>query len=727
MTLHTESEERLEHPLIKLAHAYGVATSYTGQQGEFIEIDDDVLIKVLKALNVEVANDAEATQALHDFAQASYSRLSHKTLLHIYSQESRVEVHHGVREIPTATLILEDGSTYPHAIECVPPSQPEAHPTDFGFKATSNLVIPADVPLGYHTLHITAGEESCDAFLICAPKKVELINELKNGRLWGWMAQLYSVRSHESWGIGDFEDLRNIVVEARKTTGADFVQINPTHAGEPVLPLTPSPYLPVSRRYVNFTYIRPESIPEYSALNAEDKAKVDELRNKARALNDDADYIDRDAMWSYKMPALWTIYSQGRSDARQNQFIAFKQDQGEDLHAYAVWCLAYDKWGAPTAEPDSWQKKYNRDSDEIKQLCARFPDTLDFYSWLEWIAFEQLEDAQKAARDAGMPIGIMSDMAVGVHPDGCEVWWNPERFARGATVGAPPDFYNQQGQNWSQPPFSPVNLEETGYATYRNMVAGMFEKAGAVRIDHILGLFRLWWIPEGNSAKSGAYVHYNSDIMLGILALEANRAHGTVIGEDLGVVPPYVAGALTDHAVLGCAIEWYEVMNGVFTPPQKWREYAMASAMTHDMPPNPGYLNYEQVKIREELGLLTDSVEEFQKEAEEEHYNLMKMLVAQGFVEVDWIKTKAAEAEHEEDIIAGMHKALCASPCKLITASFADAVGERRAQNQPGTNNEYPNWRIPLADGEKNIVYANDLFTNERLLNLGRVMNSIHK
>ena len=165
----------------------------------------------------------------------------------------------------------------------------------------------------------------------------------------------------------------------------------------------------------------------------------------------------------------------------------------------------------------------------MQGLRRQFPDTLDFYRWLEWIADEQLGAAQQAAKDAGMQIGLMADMAVGVHPSGSDVWWNPECFAKGATVGAPPDYFNQQGQDWSQPPLNPIELENTGYLTYRHMVQGMFAHAGAVRIDHILGLFRLWWIPSGRTPKDGAYVQYDSEIMLGILALEASRTHGVVV------------------------------------------------------------------------------------------------------------------------------------------------------------------------------------------------------
>ena len=223
--------------------------------------------------------------------------------------------------------------------------------------------------------------------------------------------------------------------------------------------------------------------------------------------------------------------------------------------------------GSTQRRGEQLERKFNRNSPEIANLRKQYPDTLDFYRWLEWIAAEQLSSAQQAAKDAGMHIGIMSDMAVGVHPSGADVWWNPERFAKGATVGAPPDMFNQQGQNWSQPPLSPINLETTGYEAYRNMVHGMFARAGAVRIDHILGLFRLWWIPENRSAMDGAYVYYDSDIMLGVLAIEASRAGGVVVGEDLGVVPDHVADSLSSHGILGCAVEWFEQCDGVFRAP----------------------------------------------------------------------------------------------------------------------------------------------------------------
>ena len=584
---------------------------------------------------------------------------------------------------------------------------------------TSYLVLPADLPEGYHTLEVTVGGKTEIATVISAPEKIELLDDMKEGSLWGWMSQLYSIRSSGSWGIGDYEDLKTLLVESKKKTGADFMLINPLHAAEPVPPIEPSPYLPISRRFINFSYIRPESMPEYAVLSPEDKAKVDELHEQVKPLNGNARILDRETMWRTKMQALWIIYKSGLSAQRQAEFDQYLAEVGDEIESYATWCLCYDKWGASNGSDDDWVRKYNRDSEEVAQLRAQYPDTLEFYRWLEWVATEQLHAAQQAAREAGMKIGIVADMAVGVHPAGSDVWWNPERFAKGATVGAPPDMFNQQGQDWSQPPLNPIALEQTGYKVYRDMVHGMFSNAGAVRIDHILGLFRLWWIPEGKKAMDGTYVHYDSDIMLGILALEASRAGGVVVGEDLGVVPAYVSKSLSEHGILGCAVEWFEQFDGEFRAPKDWRPYALASVNTHDLPPAAGYLEYGHVKLREQLGLLSGPVEEFQKSAEAEHNAMLSMLVDEGYLDASALEDELA---NENEIIDALYRGLKGSPCKLMAASIVDAVGEKRTQNQPGTSNEYPNWRIPLADGDGNVVPLEQLFDNTRLQEIAAIM-----
>ena len=528
MTEQTENATRLARPLIRLAKLVGVATSYVGMSRDYHEIEDDVLVAVLKALGIDASNDDAIEQSIAAIQRERNIRIIPPTVLHIVGKKSKIEVHGGALDVPEASITLEDGETYAGKIEHEG-GNGAAVEVDGGFVCTSYLVLPEDLPEGYHTLEVTVGGKTESATVISAPEKIELLDEMKEGSLWGWMSQLYSIRSSGSWGIGDYEDLKALLVESKKKTGADFMLINPLHAAEPVPPIEPSPYLPISRRFINFSYIRPESMPEYAALSPEDKAKVDALHEQVEPLNGDAQVLDRETMWRTKMQALWIIYKAGLSAQRQAEFDRYLAEVGDEIESYATWCLCYDKWGASNGSDDDWVRKYNRDSEEVAQLRAQYPDTLEFYRWLEWIATEQLHAAQQAARDAGMKIGIIADMAVGVHPAGSDVWWNPERFAKGATVGAPPDMFNQQGQDWSQPPLNPIALDQTGYKVYRDMVHGMFSNAGAVRIDHILGLFRLWWIPEGKKAMDGTYVHYDSDIMLGILALEASRAGGVVV------------------------------------------------------------------------------------------------------------------------------------------------------------------------------------------------------
>lgn len=716
-----ESQERLARPLIRLAKLNGVATSYIGQQGEFNEIDDDVIIRVLAALGVQASTPEQIAQSLSSELEDKRTRVISGVSLAIVGHRATVPINHPAGSVPKVVLTLEDGSRFGN-LE-VEPDTSAAYPAANGaFYVSSRVVIPTTLPIGYHVLSVTIGEQTTKSRLIVAPERVPLLPELQHGQLWGWMAQLYSIRSHNSWGVGDYHDLALIAHDAKTETGANFIQVNPLHAAEPVAPLTPSPYLPDSRRFINFTYIRPEDIPEFAALSDSDKKSVQNLRATVSGLNDDAEHIiDRDAMWKAKTPALWKIFRVPRSPERQKQFDDFKKRQGTELDGYATWCVCYEVWGAPVDSPDSWVRKYTIDSPEVRSLIASRHEMLEFYRWLEWVASQQLAAAQNAARDAGMKVGLMMDMAVGVHPLGSDVWSHPERFAKQVSVGAPPDFFNQQGQDWSQPPFNPRYLEKTGYRAYSDLVHSMFQTAGALRIDHILGLFRLWWVPAGKTAKYGTYVYYNDAVMLGILAIEATRAHGVVVGEDLGVVPDYVAKRLREHGLLGSVVEFFEQKDGEFIDPAEYREMALSSVVTHDMPPTAGYLEYASVKIRQRLHLLTEPVEEFQAAQTREHEALIRFLVKGGWLSQD---DAAHEAERTQKVVQAMYRALKASPSKLLCVAIVDGVGEKRTQNQPGTNNEYPNWRVPLADGDLHPVYAENLFALPGMQALAKIMNA---
>ncbi len=364
----------------------------------------------------------------------------------------------------------------------------------------------------------------------------------------------------------------------------------------------------------------------------------------------------------------------------------------------------------------------------MAELIREHADLVEFQCWLQWIADEQVSAAQQIAKNSGMALGLMQDMAVGVHSLGADVWWNPERFAVGSvTVGCPPDFYNQQGQDWGQPPFNPNYLNATGYGVYRDMVHTMFAHAGAVRIDHVLGLFRLWWIPQGEGAKNGAYVTYNVDAMIAILTIEASRADGLVIGEDLGTVPNYVRKVLASHGVLGTVVEWFARVDDSpnagdpYDDPTNYRKYALASVTTHDLPPTAGYLQFEHVQLRERLHLLTESVESFQASATAERQAMLNRLRTLGLISDE----EADDADsHIPQIVEAMHAMLRKSPSLLIQAALVDGVGERRTQNQPGTSDQYPNWRIPLADEHGRVVHTDEVFDLPRVKSLAAIMDA---
>lgn len=731
-----ESPARLKRPLIRLAKACGVSTSYIDQLGAYVEIRDEVLVAVLASLGVDASNPAAISKSLLETECRQREQLVPPTVLAITGRANNVPLRCSADALVALTLALEDGTAYAGDLRANLRVHKDA---DFGEQL--ELTLPDDLPIGYHTLNVQVGGVQRRATVIVAPPRIELPEAVRQRQRWGWMTQMYSVRSADSWGVGDYGDLKRLAADAGEKSHADFMLINPIHAGAPVPPLQPSPYLPESRRFLNVTYIRPQDIPEYAALDDATRAQVEELHASVAAANDSAEPMDINASWDAKRQALWLIFSAPRSEERETAFAEFKRAAGPDLDAFATWCLAFEVWGAPWEE-NSWFFRTDKNSPAVAALVRDHHDMFEFQRWLQWIADEQVAAAQQAAKDSGMALGLMQDMAVGVHALGADVWWSPERFADGVTVGAPPDFYNQLGQDWGQPPFSPQYLESTGYRVYREMVHNMFAHAGALRIDHVLGLFRLWWIPRGCTARDGAYVTYNHEVMLSILAIEASRANGVVIGEDLGTVPEYVSKVLAEHGVLGTAVEWFSRVDNSpnagdpYAPPEDYRKYALASVTTHDLPPTAGYLKLEHVDLREELDLLNEPAEQFRAEVQAEIDQMLALLVSRGYLPqevADGLKAACApDADDAETadrealiqrVVEAMHVMLRDAPSVLVQAALVDGVGEHRTQNQPGTSWEYPNWRIPLADETGRVVHTEEVFELPRVQSLAAALN----
>lgn len=699
------------HHLAELAGAYGIATEFWDWKGRLTEVSDATVVAILAAMDVDAATPEAAERALSAWRDRPWAQVLPRCVVIEQGTPRRVLIHVPDGTPLTVTVRLEDGGSreVPLVEHLVAPRE-----IDGRLIGEAAAEVPGDLPLGYHRLSARTIDGVAESSLIVTPHFLGFPPAMGDKRAWGYATQLYSVRSADSWGIGDLQDLADLATWSATQQFASYVLVNPLHAAEPMPPLEPSPYLPTSRRYVNPLYIRPESIPEYASLDERARDRIGQLKSRlAKALGNDP-AIRRNDVWEAKIAALRVVFDAGLKPSRLMSLNDFVRREGRGLIQFATWCTLVTQHGMDWR---AWDAELQRPSSpEVTEFSGKHVGDIVFFSWLQWIADNQLRAAQSAAKDAGMRIGIMNDLAVGVSSQSAEAWTLGDVFARGVSVGAPPDHFNQTGQDWGQIPWRPDRLDDLSYAPFRTMVAGILRHSGGIRVDHIMGLFRLWWIPEGGSATQGTYVRYNHEAMVGILALEAHRAGALVVGEDLGVVEPWVRVYLRDRGILGTSIAWFEKdEHNQPLPPERWREYCLASVTTHDLPPTAGYLDQEHIKLQHQLGLLTEDLNHELELAHAEQEQWLRMLRERGLLSADEPST--------EDIVLAMHRFLLATPARVLCAALTDAVGDRRTQNQPGTMDEYPNWRVPLSHPDGRPMSLEELYSDERALRLSGVMN----
>jgi 4-alpha-glucanotransferase len=685
----TDIEERIEPELAALAAAYGVATSYQDWSHRPMLVAAGTVRRVLGLLGVDASTPEAVQVALAEAETAAWRRLVPPTVVVRQEDPAPITIHFPFAERPQLRVLLEDGSTV-RVVDHGPPL--EEHHVDGHARMAVPFHLPIGLPLGWHRLEVIAGAERAESVLVVAPTTVGLPAGFRRG--WGWMVQLYSIPSAASWGMGDYADLREVVRWSGAELGAGLVLCNPLHAFAPVAPIENSPYYPSSRRFRSPLYLRISDTAEYGAADAATRARVDALR-----LPPPGQRIDRDAVWTAKCRALELLFPSRRPAA----LAAFQAEHGAGLADFGLFCALAERHGVPWQD---WPSElHHRDAPAVARARRELAERIEFHSWLQLLCDEQLAAAAQAARDAGMPIGVVHDLAVGVDAGGSDGWALQDDLVLGASVGAPPDSFNQRGQDWRLPPWRPDRLAETGYAPIRDMLRGVLRHAGGVRIDHVMGLFRMWWVPAGASAAEGTYVQYDAEALLGVLALEAHRAGAVVIGEDLGTVEPRVATMLADRSVLGSSVLWFERDVDVDTgadlgplPPKRWRPATAASVTTHDLPTAAGFLVGEHVRVRAELAQLGRPVEQEQAHADRERVQLLELLVAEGLLGAD--VAAGIESGQDADLdraVAAMYALLTRAPCRLVLAGLGDAIGDRRQPNLPGTIDEYPNWRLPVA------------------------------
>ncbi|GAA4919745.1 4-alpha-glucanotransferase [Streptomyces coeruleoprunus] len=676
--------------LARLAALHGVATAYSPAPGVTVPVPDATVVAVLGALDVDATSPRAIRASLAAAEEARAARLLPPTVV-VWQGDEPAGRPRPLAALPAGTALritLERGGTV-------------ASPVPW-----------ADLTPGVHALEARAPDgRTARATLVVAPARVPQ----PAGRAHGVLVQLYSLLSARSWGMGDLGDLRELADWAGRALGAGFVQVNPLHAAVPGTPTDPSPYRPSSRRFPDPVHLRVEDVPEYAYASGADRAELDALVGRAAELREGVlrkgELIDRDAVWVLKRRALEILRRVPLGPGRAAALRDFRAGQGRALEDHATWCALVERHGADRSQwPEDVRDPRSAGTARVR---AELADRVDFHCWLAWLTDRQLADAARAAREAGMGVGIVHDLAVGVHPDGADAWAQQDAYAAGMSVGAPPDAFNARGQDWGLPPWRPDALAASGYAPYRELLRSLLRHAGALRIDHVMGLFRLWWVPAGLPPTDGTYVRYDADAMLAVLVLEAHRAGAVVIGEDLGTVEPGVREALQRRGVFGTSVLWFErdwAGTGRPLPPEAWRADCVATATTHDLPSTAARLTGDHVELRHRLGLLTRPLADERADDAREVAEWLTYLRKLGLLDGE-----GPERPDEEAAIRAVYRFLRRTPARMTGIWLPDAVGDRRPQNLPGTWDQYPNWRLPVAGADGRPVTLEDLAASPRL------------
>ena len=679
-----------------LAERLGIQPSYVDQTGEKLRLTSDATREaLLGAMGIDASTEERASAALRRLRVAERRRLIEP--VRVVRQRDRRKLSRVAVRVPatraesvewTLTLRTEDGM-----------ERRWTGTTHGGRAHRLRLELPVVPPLGYHDLAIelAAGGRVRAAMqrLIVVPTQcVAPEVRLRGRRSFGITANLYTVRSAKNWGVGDFGDLATIA-EWLAHHGGAFVGVNPLHAlrneGYDV-----SPYSPISRLFRNAIYLRVEAIPEFAHdEQARAHAASDEFQRALAELRA-ADLVDYGRVTALRAPVLESLHRtfvarevRGGS-VRARTYELFVEREDPQLTQFATF-MAISERGRPDAR--QWPEAL-RDArgPAVAQLGRELAERVDYHRWLQFEIDRQLGRASLDAASEGLTLGLYQDLAVGSAPSGADVWANPELFVQGATVGAPPDMYSDEGQNWGLPAINPHVLRATGYDYWVRLLRAGFRHTGALRIDHALGLFRMFWVPLGQSARHGAYMTSFSEELFGILALESVRHGALVVGEDLGTVPPEVPKVLERWGVLGSKVVVFErdFVTGRFRPSDEYPRMALATVNTHDLPPLVGWMEGRDIMLRAELGDLANPAQAAAMRDGRWHD---RVALVESLIEAGLLPDSARENVTSDALISAVHAFIRRTPSALVGLSLDDLAHEQAPVNIPGIwQDRYASW-----------------------------------
>lgn len=711
----------------QLVEFRGIESNYNDAWGHPATIEPATKSKLLAAMGYKVEDlDVLANQVQQNSNTEWLSVLNPVQVFRI-SQSLQIAVRLPIELVTdtyTAKITTELGDVIEHQFVPIDGQLTDVtHIDEIEFQQYL-IDMPSQLPMGYHNLALVVdGDELANMRLIVAPSSCFKPKPLLEGqKIWGLSVQLYCLRSQNNWGVGDFSDL-SFLVEKLAKQGAHFVGLNPIHALYPANPDACSPYGPSSRRWLNFIYIDVTALDGYQQSSTQEIVNQPEFQQKLQQSRV-SDSVDYKTVTELKLQALGEIFAYQNSqylskNTKLNKaFKAFIAQGGDSLQTLAVYdalqedLASQDKpsWGWPVF-PKGLADFHSPD---VKKFIKKNATRIKFFLWLQWQAALQLEQVNLVAKNNNMLIGLYRDLAVGVSEGSAEIWGNKELYCTNASVGAPPDILGPLGQNWGLPPMDPEKLYEQQYQPIIELFDSNMRATGALRIDHVMALLRLWWVVKGDHAKQGGYVYYPVDDLLAILALESHRHQSLVIGEDLGTVPDEIREKLAENGVYSYRVFFFEqAEDGGFFSPSHYPEQSMSTLTTHDMPTLTGYWHCHDLELGKELGLYpTDEIlSSLYTSRHENKQSILDTLHGHHSVS-DEVGKDVHQVGMNKALNFGLQLHMAGGSSELLSLQLEDWLEMDKPVNIPGTFNEYPNWRRKLTRE------LQDIFDDQSLQNL---------
>jgi 4-alpha-glucanotransferase len=690
--------------LDKAAETWGIQPDYWDIWGKHHITPPETKRAILQSLGIEAGSKEQLDVAAEEHSRREWSRLVPPSLVISESQRPRVFAANLPAEFAAlearVTLKVESGATEIHQVALG--EIPVAGIAEFNGAryVRKRIPLPDYLPLGYHDVEILVGGSGASMRLIIAPDRAYLPEGLRSA---GIAIALYGVRSQRNWGCGDFRDLQGVLDWVADEVDASFVALNPLHAIHNRRPYNISPYLPTSIFYQNWLYLDVESIPEFAACaHAQRLWAQPEIQQEIAALRA-SDFVEYERVHALKMrflkPLFATFLREYRSgSARAKQFQEYIEREGDLLRRFATYC-ALDQW-IHRRHPEIWlwtdwpEPFRSPDSPETEAFAKKHWRLVLFYQYLEWQIDQQLEAAQQHARDKGLSIGLYHDLALATDRFGSDLWAHRSFFAAGCRVGSPPDDFSPQGQDWAFPPPNAVQHRESGYRLFIESIRKNCRHGGALRIDHVMRFFRLYWIPDGVDAAHGAYVRDHWDDLIRIVALESVRHRVVVIGEDLGTVEPEVRETLARFGILSYRLLYFEKDgNGRFRRNVDYPRQTLVSSTTHDLPTLAGFWVHEDIEQRRRAGVLDEAGYRAQLAARAaEKQKMLDALLAAGLLPPGFPRSASDVPELTGELHNAVIGFLASTPAMLLLVNQEDLTKEIAQQNLPGTTWQYPNW-----------------------------------